>query len=529
MSIQSQYDFVIVGAGQNQLSLGAYLAAAGASVVLLEKDNHWGGGASSAEVTLPGFIHDIHATNIFLAQANPLIKDDELELKSRFGLKFAEKNHEPAQGTVFDDGSVIALYRDVERSCESIARYSPEDVEAYHQFVKRTSGYMNVLEFALFRPPPNPETLLNLLRESTYGREFLDYLNASAWSLITSYFKEPRTQIHVLRLMSEMVMDPTEPGTALGLMLMLGLYHRYPSGLAMGGSQKFSDALADCLKHHGGEIHLNQEVTSVDVQHFEARGVVLASGERIKANKAVIGGFPPWHLNRFVEGTEMLSHKARHVPTSDFTVFLSHLALAEAPRPNCDSEYHRMGFTALCQRDPELILDITSKATRGHISSEFSAAYVCGSIHDPSRAPEGKHTLYLYHIVPTQLAEGGMDGWTAKTDEFGQWMIDKTRGYVPNLSEENILGVTHCSPKWIADSSPSYKHGDVAGIGMFPDQFIYGRPITELKDYRVPGVKNLYLCGPFMHPGGGANGGGRAAAMTIMQDHGMPLASVFNY
>src|SRR5690554_4392484 len=154
----THYDFVFVGTGQNQLSCAAYLAAAGNSVLLLEKDDHWGGGCATAEVTLPGFKHDIHATNIFIAQANPLIKHDELGLLSRFGLAFADKRDDAAQGTVFDDGSVMALFTDLERSCEVIAQYSTKDADTYRDFVARTSRYLGLLEFALFRPPPMRRT-----------------------------------------------------------------------------------------------------------------------------------------------------------------------------------------------------------------------------------------------------------------------------------------------------------------------------------------------------------------------------------
>lgn len=523
----TSYDFVIVGAGQNHLTAAAYLAAAGNSVLVLEKDDHYGGGCASAEVTVPGFKHDIHATNIFIAQANPLLKNDELGLLSKFGLAFAEKDDDPAQGCVFDDGSVIALYTDLERSCESIAKYSAKDAKAYRDFVRKTEKYIGLLEFGLFKPPVNAETFLGILRGSAEGREFLDFLNAPAWPLINSLFEEPRTKIHLLRLMSEMVLDPMQPGTAFGLLFMMGLYHRYKSGFAIGGSQSFSDALVRCLRHHGGEIRLNSHVKKVVVDNYKATGVETEDGEYISAKLAVVGGFPPWQMADYVEGTQMLTHKAKQVPAADYTVFLTHLALKEAPQPNCDEQYHAMGFTTMAERDTAKIVKITREVSDGKLPSEFSGAYVCATNHDPSRAPAGQHTLYLYHLAPTRLNGTSMDAWNEVTDSFGQWLLENTRKYVPNLTDDNILGMKHSSPKWIADSSASYKYGDVGSIGMYPEQFIYGRPIPELAQYRVPGVDRLYLCGPFMHPGGGANGGGRATAIRIMMDLGMDLNSVF--
>jgi phytoene dehydrogenase-like protein len=241
----------------------------------------------------------------------------------------------------------------------------------------------------------------------------------------------------------------------------------------------------------------------------------------------VVAGFPAWKLADFVEGTEMLTQKASRVPPADYTVFLRHLALKEAPEPICDKAFHKMGFTTMAEINPQKILGITQDVSSGRLPKDFSAAYVCATNHDPSRAPAGCHTLYLYHMVPARIARGEMSDWSNHREAFSAWMLDHTRKYVPNLSNDNILGSFDASPQWIADSSPSYKDGDVGSLAMYPEQFIYGRPIPELAQYRVPGVKNLYLCGPFMHPGGGANGGGRAAAIRIMMDYDMDVFEHF--
>ncbi|MHA7834367.1 MAG: FAD-dependent oxidoreductase, partial [Algiphilus sp.] len=95
------YDVVVSGAGSNSLTAAGYLAKAGLSVCVLEKNAQIGGGVVSTEVTAPGFKHDPHATGMILIMANPVIQNDELELKSRFGLKFVSP--EATYTTVFDD------------------------------------------------------------------------------------------------------------------------------------------------------------------------------------------------------------------------------------------------------------------------------------------------------------------------------------------------------------------------------------------------------------------------------------------
>lgn len=516
-------DFLLVGAGQNTLSAAAYLAAAGHSVRVLERHPYHGGGCVTREATLPGFRHDMHATNVFLARINPLLQHDELGLQSRFGLRFADTEHAISHGTVFDDGSAIALYKDLERSVASIARYSPRDAEAYHAFITRMLKYVRLLGFALFSPPANGAVFTRLLGESSEGRYLLDLFKASTLDLINAHFSDERVKVHLLRLGSEMMMRADAPGSGFGLMLMAGLYHSNAAGFPIGGAQAFSDALLGCIRHHGGELLTDTEVEHIEVEHGRATAAITRDGRRYTARKAIIAGLVPWRLSEFVPGTEALTEKVRAVPTSDYTCFLMHLALDQAPRPAADPEFQQMGFTTLAPRDFAGLVQMTRDIARGELPRVFTANYVCASQLDPSRAPAGHHTLYLYRPAPTLLAGQPLEAWDEIERGFGDALLAGAQAYVPNLHAEHILGRYDESPCDIQRESPSYRNGDVAALAMTPDQFLHGRPIPELANYRVPGVDGLYLCGPFMHPGGGATGGGRPVAMRVLMDLGLPL------
>ncbi|MDB5971490.1 MAG: Phytoene dehydrogenase [Hydrocarboniphaga sp.] len=519
-------DFVIVGAGQNTLTAAAYLAAAGNSVTVLERHPYWGGGCITHEVTLPGFRHDLHATNVFMARANPLVRLDELGLLSQFGLRYADREA-ASHGTVFDDGSAIALYKDLERSCDSIGRYSSSDAKAYREFMLRTLKYIPLFSMALFLPPANGATFRKLLAASAEGRYLLDFFNASTIDVIDQNFTHERTKVHMLRLATEMMMRADAPGSAFGLMFMAGLYHSYPPGFVVGGSQGFSDALVRCLQHHGGEIVTGAEVNQVTTDRGRATGVTTTDGRRYSARLAVIAGLVPWKLSDYVAGTEALTERCKQVPTSDYTCFLTHLALDEAPLPATPPEFQSMGFTVVAPIDYDAMVRMTYDAQQGHVPRDFSASYVCASNGDPSRAPAGKSTLYLYRTVPTLLAGQPLEAWDSIAEATGDDLVIQTARYIPNLTPRTILGRRYESPLDIQRESPSYQNGDVASLAMTPDQFMGGRPIPELADYRVPGVNGLYLCGPFMHPGGGANGGGRPVAIKVMMDLGMKLDKVF--
>lgn len=522
-------DFVIVGAGQNNLTAAAYLASSGYSVAILERHSYWGGGCISQEVTVPGFRHDLHATNVFIARANPLIDKDELGLFSDFGMAYADTGDEVSHGTVFEDGTVLPLYKDIDRTIECIARVSEADAESYRRFIALTQKYINLVTFGMFSPPVNGKTFRSVLEGSSEGREFLGLLNTSAAEIINHYFTDERVKIHMLRLASEMMMAGDSRGSGFGLLIMAGLYHKYPLGLVKGGSQTFSDALVRCIEHHGGEVTLDSDVREVEVSNGRARAVLTTDGRRYQANKAIVAAFAPWQLSNFVAGTDAITQKSRKVATSDYTCFLIHLALDEAPRlATVDDRYQTMGFTVLADRDFDGMVRMTRDIANGELPTTYTASYVCATNQDPSRAPAGKHTLYLYHPVPTLLKDKPLGNWSAIKQEYGSGFINKTQKFITNLTAENILGAMYESPFDIQEESPSYKNGDVAGLAITPDQFIDGRPIPELANFSVPGVEGLYLCGPFMHPGGGANGGGRAVAMKVLMDLDLPL-DVFHY
>jgi len=340
---------------------------------------------------------------------------------------------------------------------------------------------------------------------------------------VERHFTEERTKVHVLRLASEMMMRADAPGSGFGLMLMAGLYHTHNAGFPIGGAQGFSDALVRCIRHHGGEIVLNADVSNIELQHGRATAAITLDGRRFAARKAIIAGLAPWRLNEYVPGTEALAAKVRDVPTSDYTCFLTHLALREAPIPAAEPEFHNMGFTVMAPRDFAGMVQMTRDIGSGQLPRSFTASLVCATKLDPSRAPPGRHTGYLYCPVPTLLDGQQSAAWDNIKESFGAGLIAQAGRYIPNLTADNILGISHESPCDIQRESASYRDGDVAGLAMTPEQFLGGRPIPELANYRVPGVERLYLCGPFMHPGGGANGGGRPVAMRVMMDLGLGL------
>jgi phytoene dehydrogenase-like protein len=136
----------------------------------------------------------------------------------------------------------------------------------------------------------------------------------------------------------------------------------------------------------------------------------------------------------------------------------------------------------------------------------------------------------LFHgitFAPYDLAEGGASRWDEIKEDVADLSLEAYRRFVPNLTAENIIARSVYSPLDLERSSPnSMVRGDVHGVAPFFYQTVGHRPTSDLGQYTVPGVERLYLVGPFMHPGGGVYGAGRATAMKMFGDLNMDFDRV---
>src|SRR3979409_2518100 len=166
----SSYDIVFAGAGHNNLVAAAYAARAGFRVLVLEGAATIGGDTSCEELTLPGFVHDPCATAHNLIQSNPLMRDNELELDRR-GLKYLYPD--PVFTMPFRDGASITMWRDLERTCEELARFSQPDAKAYRELLADWELMAPVVNRERASAPRPPDEVDALTRQSALGDEML--------------------------------------------------------------------------------------------------------------------------------------------------------------------------------------------------------------------------------------------------------------------------------------------------------------------------------------------------------------------
>ncbi|MDE2368099.1 MAG: NAD(P)/FAD-dependent oxidoreductase [Burkholderiales bacterium] len=524
------YDIVAMGAGHNGLVAAAYLAKAGKKVLVLERKPYPGGGVSTQQLNTPGYWHDEHSSVHIMIQGNPMLRQDELGLISKFGLKY---HYSPVpHATVFPDQSVLYTYKDIDKTCACFAKVSPKDAETYRGFVKTSQQILQMFMPGLYSPPPPLGELVAMLDRSDEGRLMLDYMNRDCLDLVNRLYESDKVKIHLLRLVSENLQAPNELGTGMGVLLMPGIIHTYGVSQPIGGSGKLTEALVRAIESCGGEVRCNAEVEQITTSGGRANGVRLKGGETIAARDAVIGAIHPHVIRRFVEGVpEPVMQRAERATLAPFSIMVSHYDLREPTKFIADPDIGlatMLEFMATDKLD-EMIADFDD-LKRGLITPRRLCAGGDESIGDKTRVPPGAGmfhgiTFAPYTVKDPRFASRG--GWDDYKEEIGDLSLQHYRNFVSNLTSENIIARKIVSPLDLERSSPnSMMRGDLHGVAPYFYQSAGHRPTPDLGQFTVPGVDRLYLAGPFQHPGGGVYGAGRATAIKMFEQLGMDFAAV---
>lgn len=514
----SNYDVIVVGAGHNTLTTAAYLAKCGLGVLVLEKEDIPAGGCTTREVTLPGFKHDVGATAVVHLQGHPLLVNDELELKSKFGLEFVYP--EISFMTVFDDGDTLACYQSLDKTCAEIAKYSEKDAQAYRDMAKFMEIMSPLVSMSVAKPPPPFGRLISLLEQTVAGQEMVSIIFKSTYDIVLEKFEHPKVQMHFAKWCSEMLVGAEEKTTGMTLLFLIGSSHSHPAGAVIGGTLGLSEAMVRCIEQYGGEVRFNTLVTRVINVGGQVKGVQLADGATVYAKKAVVGAFHPHILGDVVDGLDPgLVARAKKTQSCTFGGMLIHAALKEAPQWQVGTQPDNCLCINMIDTMPmESFRRVFDDLKYGTLPKHFFGYASVHTNYDKTRAPEGKHTLYFFTWAPYHLSDGGAARWDEIKESRADWAMAHLAKYCPNVSGDNIIKRCTESPLDLSRRSPSFIACDLTGVAMFLYQFFDRRPTPELAQYRVPGAQGLYLSGPCMHPGGGLTGGGRAAAIRIMGD-----------
>ncbi|HUJ47641.1 MAG TPA: NAD(P)/FAD-dependent oxidoreductase [Rhizomicrobium sp.] len=508
------YDVIAIGSGHNGLVAAAYMAAAGRKVLVLERNAWFGGGVVTRELTVPGFRHDQHSMAHIFIQGNPLLKNDDLGLKSKFGLRYVFP--EMPMISVFEDGSTLAMYRDRERTVAEIAKYSKKDAEAFRGFADMAKTFLPMIESQLYSPPAPVGAGYALMDQSREGRAMWRLTQLSCHDLLTNLFEHEKVIMHFARIAGENLVSPDEKATGMGPFVFVGFLEAYGIGVPVGGSGKLTDALIASIESNGGTVMANVDVTQVTVKNGRATGVVTKNGREFAAKDGVIGAIHPHHLGRMVPGLDpQVVDDADATQISEMGCITIHAALNEPLKFRAGNHVKAVMIELLPNSYNTL-----RKSFDNLRYGEFTDPPLIGlgslTMHDSSRTPPGKATMHVWDYVPYKRTDG-VD-WDTGKGAYAERMLAHMGKYISNVGPDNIIAY-HCdSPLDMERTSASFQHGDLHGVAATTYQSGAHRPTPDLGQNVVPGCERLYLVGPFQHPGGGVFGAGRAAAMRMCED-----------
>jgi beta-carotene ketolase (CrtO type) len=543
------YDVIVIGAGHNGLVCAAYLLKSGYSVLLLEKRPVPGGAATTEEVMpqeASGFKFNLCAIDHEFIFLGPVI--EELELK-QYGLEYLW-----CDPTVFcphPDGKYFLGYQSVEKTCQSIARYSQRDAQKYAEFIEYWSRLIRAIA-PLFNVPPqalleiarnyNRKSLQDVFAVAGSRKKALDFIRtmiSSPEDLLNEWFDTEIVKAPLARLAAEIGAPPSQKGIAVGVMMMAMRHH---PGMARpkGGTGALTQALVKLVQSKGGTILTEQTVKQVLVEDGRAIGVRVAGGQDYRANKGVISNIDAQRL--FLQlidkadvddcDRDLRERLERKIVNNNETILKIDCALSEPPRFEAfEHQDEYLNGTILIADSVRHVEKAHALTIMGEIPDENPSIYVdVPTMLDPSMAPEGKHTLWIEFFAPYQIAgkEGtGLNG-TGWTDELknkvADRVIDKLAEYAPNIKKA-ILARRVESPAELGERLGAYK-GNYYHIDMTLDQMIFLRPLPEIANYTTP-IKGLYLTGAGTHPGGSISGmPGRNCAKTFLKNQ-EPVKSFF--
>jgi phytoene dehydrogenase-like protein len=513
-AVIGNHDVVVVGAGHNGLVAANYLADAGLDVIIVEADQHVGGMSSSA-CTIPGAPHHVvnHcAVDPFLWETFPPARELGLH---RYGYRTVQVN--PAYAYLHPDGASLAFWLDPRRTADEIRHFSPADADAYLDLARLLDALLDLAHPLSMTNPTRPDakTTLRLARGAFRHRRQLRDLGvfalASGTEVIGERFQHPvvRNALHVL---CGGIQTPSRmPATALQL-APLAYLHRFPFVRPIGGMQTLPDALTSRLRAVGGTVLTSAPVAEILLRANRASGVVLEDGTVIPADKAVLTSCDPRQtLERFLPGGTLpptIESRVRNMPANGGgwgqlkidIAFSGHLDL---------SRHNRMRRDGLNLREPSHFIGTEEGMERAYRrcaaglmpdENDISLWTAIPTALDPSQAPQGQDSLYLYaSTVPFEPE----DGWKTLKEPAAQAVVSKAAQFYGGIAELEIgrqVQTNEDIAEWRRATNGCILHVDWGLNRCGPL-----RPARGLGGFRTP-VEGLYLGGSGSHPGGGVTG-----------------------
>ncbi len=469
---QNEFDAVVVGSGPNGLAAAIVLRQKGLSVLLIEGKKTIGGGLRSAELTLPGFTHDICSAIHPLALGSPFFKTLPLQ---DHGLTYLYPG--VAAAHPFDDGTAAVLHKSVQDTASGLGI----DEQSYLKLMTPLVRDWPIIDSDVLGPlhfPKNPVAM---------ARFGLDAVTAADY--LVSRFKTT----HARGLWGGMAAHSIQPlsnftTSAIGLVLMAaGHLGGWP--IPQGGSQQIANALASYFLSIGGRIETDRPIQSLN-QVPSATAILFDTTPRqlLKIAGDRFSSLYKWQLQNYRYG---------------MGVFKMDWAL-DGAIPFTAKDCQKAGTIHLGNSFEEIAAG-EAEIWKGNHPDKPYVLLAQQSIFDASRAPAGKHTAWAYCHVPF-----------GSTKDMSTIIENQVERFAPGF-KERILARHTMNTVQMEAYNPNYIGGDING-GVIDVRQLYTRPALRLSPYRTS-AKGLYICSSSTPPGGGVHGMcGYHAAQRVLKD-----------
>jgi phytoene dehydrogenase-like protein len=455
-----EHDAVIVGSGPNGLAAAITLARAGYSVLVLEANSSIGGGTRSAQLTLPGYVHDVCSAVHPLAAGSPFFKTLPLE---RFGLNWIQPEIPLAHP--LDDGTAACLYRDVDFTADSLGG----DSRAYRRLMKPIVRDWQGLVTEFLQP------VLHLPRHPLALARFGIPALCPATFLANTLFKHEPARALFAGIAAHSFLSLEAPISSAFALVLGTAGHAVGWPIPRGGSQNIADALAAHLSDLGGRIETSHRVENLD---------------NLPKSRAVLLDVSPWQFVRMARNLpssyRRRLEKFRHAPG----IFKIDYALSAAVPWRAEA-CKRAGTIHLGGTLDE-IARAEREITRGEIPGYPFVLVAQQSLFDQTRAPRERHTLWAYCHVPFDCKIDVSARMEAQIERFAPGFRDCI------LARHTMNAVD------LEKSNANLIGGDISGGAADFAQLI-ARPIFSRTPYCTP-LPGVYLCSASTPPGGGVHG-----------------------
>jgi phytoene dehydrogenase-like protein len=469
---KKDYDAIVVGSGPNGLAAAITLQQSGLSVLLIEGKKEIGGGLSTKELTLPGFLHDVCSAIHPLFVGSPFFKTLPL---AEYGLRFVYPPVSAAHP--FDNGTAAILKGTVDETAKLLG----DDEKTYRELMMSVTADWNKLDKDLLGPLHFPSEPIALAR---FGLKAITSANHLSERFHTTEAKG---------LWSGMAAHAIQPlsnyaTSSFGLVLM-AIGHLYGWPLPTGGAAAVAKALASYFESIGGKIETNFYVKKLD-QLPSSNAVLFDVTPRqlLEIAGQSFSSFYRWQLKRYRYG---------------MGVFKVDWALDD-PIPFSAVECREAGTVHLGNTYEEIAAGEYEISKGRHPERPF-VLLAQQTVFDPSRAPEGKHTGWAYCHVP--------NGSTVDMTEAIEKQVER---FAPGF-RQTIIARHTMNTEQLQEHNPNYIGGDING-GIIDLGQLFTRPALRFSPYRTS-AKGLYICSSSTPPGGGVHGMcGYHAARRALKD-----------